>query len=336
MVALRVYIVMRVLLMIPMILILLTVVFFTLRILPGDPVRAMYGAKIPPEVAEELLAEWGLNKPWHIQYLDYLSGLLHGDFGISYRTKRPVLVEIFTYFPATLELSIFSMIVAILVGIPLGVYAAHKRGKLSDCFCRILAISIYAMPIFWLGLMLQLMVIIFNIPIPTGSRISPLKEPTHITGLYVLDSLLTGNLDSLIDALSHLFLPSLTLGLVLSGVITRMTRSNMLDTLRADYVTAARARGIAEWRVLIKYAFRNAILPVVTMTGLLFALLLAGAVLTENTFNWPGLGTYLVTCIANRDYPAIQGVITFYALIVGFVSLIVDIVNALLDPRIRY
>lgn len=336
MASLKAYVITRALLTIPMVLILLTVIFFLLRILPGDPIRAMYGPKIPEDVAREIMHAWGLDKPWHLQYIDYLLGLLHGDLGISYRTKRPVWDEIMTYFPATLELSIFSMAIAVLFGALFGMLSAYRRGSTLDTAVRLLAISIYAVPIFWLGLMLQLAVLMSNTPIPISSRISPLREPARITGLYVLDSILTCDVGALVDSLSHLALPSLTLGLVLSGAILRLTRSNMLETLTADYVLAARARGIREFRVVFMYAFRNAIIPVVTMAGMLFALLMAGAVLTENTFNWPGIGTYLVTCIANRDYPAIQGTVTFIAVLVAIVNLITDIVNAVLDPRIRY
>lgn len=319
-----------------MVLILFTSVFFVLRILPGDPVRALYGARIPEESYKNLLAQWGLDKPTYVQYFDYLQGVFKGDLGYSYVTRRAVIEEIGDRFPATLELTIVSIIIAFSVGILTGMYSAHKRNTPIDFICRLFAITIYAVPIFWLGLMLQLLTITLNLPVPLSGRISPLMEPPRITHLYIVDSLLTANFASLLDALAHLILPSITLGLVLSGVFTRMTRVNMLDVLRADYVTAARARGLGEWRVINRYAFRNAILPILTMLGLQFALLLAGAVLTESTFNWPGLGTYLVSSVANRDFPAIQGAITFYALLVALVSLIVDIINARLDPRIRY
>lgn len=319
-----------------MVLILFTSVFFVLRILPGDPVRALYGGRIPEEAYKNLLAQWGLDKPTHVQYFDYLQGVFKGDLGYSYVTRRAVIEEIGDRFPATLELTIVSIIIAFSVGILTGMYSAHKRNTPIDIVCRLFAITIYAVPIFWLGLMLQLLTFTFNLPVPLSGRISPLMEPPRITHLYIVDSFLTANFASLLDALAHLILPSITLGLVLSGVFTRMTRVNMLDVLRADYVTAARARGLGEWRVINRYAFRNAILPVLTMLGLQFSLLLAGAVLTESTFNWPGLGTYLVSSVANRDFPAIQGAMTFYALLVALVGLIVDIINARLDPRIRY
>jgi len=342
--ALRSYIVSRILLTIPMILLLLTLVFVIIRILPGDPVLVHFEKKATPAMIEEFRRQLGLDKPLEQQYFDYLGGLLHGDLGKSMADFSSVGQQIFSAFPATLELSIFSIAVAVLLGVFLGARASRSYNSIGDHSIRIFGIVSYAIPVFFLGMVFQL---IFGIGLhlfPTGGRISPGMEPRGLTagdfqlstGLYTVDSLLEGNLQKLVEALRYLMLPSLTLGIVLSGIFVRLTRSNMLETLRLDFVTAARARGLSERAVLYGYALRNAFLPILTMMGLQFAALLAGAILTETTFSWPGLGRYLVDRIAFRDYTAIQGTIVFFGLLVALVSLIVDILYAYLDPRIRF
>jgi len=342
--ALRSYIVSRILLTIPMILLLLTLVFFIIRVLPGDPVLVHFEKQATPALIEEFRRQLGLDKPLEQQYFDYLVGLLHGDLGKSMADFSSVGQQIFSAFPATLELSIFSIAVAVLLGVFLGARASRSYNSIEDHSIRIFGIVSYAIPVFFLGMVFQL---IFGIGLhlfPTGGRISPGMEPRGLTagdfqlstGLYTVDSLLEGNLQKLVEALRYLMLPSLTLGIVLSGIFVRLTRSNMLETLRLDFVTAARARGLSERAVLYGYALRNAFLPILTMMGLQFAALLAGAILTETTFSWPGLGRYLVDRIAFRDYTAIQGTIVFFGLLVALVSLIVDILYAYLDPRIRF
>jgi len=342
--ALRSYIVSRILLTIPMIMLLLTLVFVIIRILPGDPVLVHFEKKATPAMIEEFRRQLGLDKPLEQQYLDYLRGLLQGDLGKSMADFSSVGQQIFSAFPATLELSIFSMAVATLLGVFLGARASRSYNSIEDHSIRIFGIVSYAIPVFFLGMVFQL---IFGIGLhlfPTGGRISPGMEPRGLnagdfqmsTGLYTVDSLLEGNLPKFVETLRYLLLPSLTLGIVLSGIFVRLTRSNMLETLRLDFVTAARARGLSERAVLYGYALRNAFLPILTMMGLQFAALLAGAILTETTFSWPGLGRYLVDRIAFRDYTAIQGTIVFFGLLVALVSLIVDILYAYLDPRIRF
>jgi len=342
--ALRSYIVSRIFLTIPMILLLLTLVFFIIRVLPGDPVLVHFEKQATPALIEEFRRQLGLDKPLEQQYFDYLVGLLHGDLGKSMADFSSVGQQIFSAFPATLELSIFSIAVAVLLGVFLGARASRSYNSIEDHSIRIFGIVSYAIPVFFLGMVFQL---IFGIGLhlfPTGGRISPGMEPRGLTagdfqlstGLYTVDSLLEGNLQKLVEALRYLMLPSLTLGIVLSGIFVRLTRSNMLETLRLDFVTAARARGLSERAVLYGYALRNAFLPILTMMGLQFAALLAGAILTETTFSWPGLGRYLVDRIAFRDYTAIQGTIVFFGLLVALVSLIVDILYAYLDPRIRF
>ena len=336
MTSLRVYIIRRVLLAIPTIFILLTIVFVVMRV-AGDPVSAILGGHAPAEQIERIKEQLGLNKPLYVQYLEYLWQLLHGNLGRSLIWgRRPVLVEILEHFPATLELSISAFIVSILIGIFTGVHSARKYNKPTDHILRLYGIVTYALFIPWIGLILQLIFGVYLGWLPTSGRIDTLMEPKHITGLYVLDSILTLNIPSLISAIRHLILPSITLGIYLSGIYTRLTRSNMLEVLRKDFITAAKARGLPEGTVIYKHALKNAFIPILTMMGLQFALLLAGAILTETTFSWPGMGTFLAERIFYRDYPTVQGTIVFFAILVVTVSLIIDILYAYIDPRIRY
>ncbi|RLE47425.1 MAG: ABC transporter permease [Candidatus Methanomethylicota archaeon] len=336
MASLKAYIVTRALLVIPTVFILLTLVFFILRILPGDPISAMVGQKVPPEVLEKLRHEAGLDKPLLIQYVDYLKGVLCGDLGKSMIWgRRPVMDEIMDRFPATLELTIFGFAISVLLGVLTGSIAAFRRGTKVDTSMRVYSIIAYTLFIPWFGMLLQMLFGVYMGLLPIGGRVTPGKGPVEITKLYVLDSLLTLDFSALSDALQHLALPALTLGIVLSGAYTRLLRNNLIDVLSQDFITAYKARGVRE-RKIIKHAMKNAFIPVVTLMGLQFAILLAGAVLTESTFSWPGMGTFLLERIEYRDYTSVQGAIVFYALFVALISLVVDIVYALLDPRIRY
>ncbi|MEM3104425.1 MAG: ABC transporter permease, partial [Candidatus Bathyarchaeia archaeon] len=333
--SLRVYIARRVLLAIPMILILLTVVFLVMRV-AGDPVSAMLGAHAPKEQIEKMKEKLGLNAPLHIQFLDYLWKILHLDLGRSLIWgQRPVLEEIMEHFPATLELSISAFLFGVIIGILTGTFSACRYGKLIDHFFRVYGIVTYAIFIPWLGIFLQLIFGVYLGWLPTSGRIDPLMAPKTITGLYVLDSLLTFNIPSLISAVRHLILPTVTLGFYLSGIFTRLTRAHMLNVLQRDYILAARARGLSERRVIYKHALKNAFIPILTMMGLQFAALLAGAILTETTFSWPGMGTFLTERILYRDFTTVQGTIVFFAILVVLVSLIVDIIYVYIDPRIR-
>jgi peptide/nickel transport system permease protein len=327
-----------------MIFILLTMVFIIVRILPGDPVLLHFEKAENPEAMEQMRRELGLDKPLWVQYFDYLSGLFRGDLGKSMAPGFfPVAHDIFSAFPATLELAIFSMIIAVLIGIFFGVEAAKAYNKPKDHAIRIFGIVTYAIPVFFLGMIFQLTLGVGLHLLPVQHRYSFIDAPAGLnvgsvhfsTGLYTIDSLLEGNIYKFVESLRYLFLPSLTLGLVLSGVFIRLTRSNMLETLRLDFVTAARARGLKERVVTYGYALRNAFLPVLTMMGLQFATLLGGAILTETTFSWPGLGRYIVDRINFRDYTAIQGAVVVFGIFVSIVSLIVDLLYAYLDPRIR-
>jgi len=320
-----------------MIIILLSIIFLVLRVMPGDPVLAMLGDKAPLQQIEAMRHQLGLDRPIYIQFLDYVSNLARGDLGNSLIWgKRPIIVEILEHFPATLELTMASMVVMLLVGVLTGAQAAYRRNSLADYGLRTYGIVIYSLPIFWFGMILQLIFGVYLKWLPVAGRIDPFLSPRGVTGLYTIDSLIAGDLLGFVSAVQHLVLPSLTLGLVLSGIFTRLTRVHMLDVLRQDFVTAARARGLKENTVLYKHALKNAFIPILTMIGLQFALLLAGAVLTESTFSWPGMGSYLVERISYRDFPAIQGAVVFFAILVAAVSVAVDMIYAYVDPRIRY
>jgi len=343
---LRTYIVTRILLTIPTLLLLLTTVFLIMRVLPGDPVALHFEKKATPEQMEQMRHLLGLDKPLWEQYIDYLWGLVdvgyflaHGypNLGKSMQvTSEDVGGQIFSAFPATLELAIYSMILASVIGILLGVVASKSYNSVLDHLIRGSGTVAYAVPVFFLGIVLQLIFGVYLHWLPTGLRINPSVEPpATITGLYTIDSLLEGNIIKLFESFKALALPSLTLGIVLSGIFIRLTRMNMLETLRFDFVAAARARGLKEGTVTYGYALRNAFLPILTMMGLQFAMLLGGAILTETTFSWPGLGRYIVTRINFRDYTAIQGAVVMFGLFVALVSLAVDILYAYFDPRIR-
>ena len=341
---LRTYIISRILLTIPMIFILLTTVFVIMRVLPGDPVLLHFEKSENPEAMNQMRIALGLDQPLWLQYVNYILGLFRGDLGKSMQDFSPVSQQIFSAFPATLELAIYSMIIAVVIGVFLGVESSKSYNKPKDHVIRVFGIVTYAIPVFFLGMLLQLGFGVglhwlpvggrfdLSIPPPAGLNIGGL----HLgTGLYTIDSLLEGNMYKFVVTFRYLLLPSLTLGLVLCGVFIRLTRSNMFETLKLDFVTAAKARGLKDSTVTYGYALRNAFLPVLTMMGLQFAMLLGGAVLTETTFSWPGLGSYLVARINFRDYTAIQGTVVVFGILVSIVSLVVDILYAYLDPRIR-
>jgi peptide/nickel transport system permease protein len=342
--SLRSYVIARLILTIPMIMLLLTFVFLLVRVLPGDPASLHFEKQVDPQTLLEFKRQLGLDKPIEIQYFDYLAGLLRGDFGKSMQDFSPVSQQIFSGFPATLELAICSTIIMVLLGVVLGVQSSRSYNSAEDHSIRVFGIASYAIPVFFLG---EVMIMIFAIYLrwlPAGDRIHAGMAPTGLslgglhwsTGLYTIDSILEGNLSKFIMSIRYLILPSLTLGTALCGIFIRLTRGNMLETLQLDFVTAARARGLKERTVVYGYALRNAFLPIMTMMGLQFAALLAGAILTETTFSWPGLGRYLVDRISFRDYTAIQGVVVFFGILVAMVSLAVDIIYAYLDPRIRF
>jgi peptide/nickel transport system permease protein len=334
---LRRYILVRALLTIPMVLILVSLVFIVLRVMPGDPALAIMREGASAEQLAAFRAALGMDRPLYVQYFDFISGVLRFDFGESMVRPVPVTQEIMTFFPATVELAIYSMMVTASVGIFSGAFAAKNRKRGSDYVIRVLSIILYSLPIFWFGLMLQMTVGAGLGWLPVSGRLSPGMTPDRtITGLYTVDAILTLDFDLLVDALKHLILPSITLGLVLAGIFTRLTRANMLDVLEQDFIIAGRARGLHERVLVYKHGLRNAFIPIVTLLGLQFALLLAGAILTETTFSWPGMGRLVVDRIYDRDFSTVQGTILFFALLVAGASLVVDILYGFLDPRIRY
>ena len=331
------YLLIRALLIIPTVLILYTLVFVIMRVIPGDPVQAALGTRyIPPEQLELLRERHGLNDPLYVQYFKYLAGVVRFDFGESLVIEgRRIADDIKERFPATLELTIASFIVSVGIGLATGILAAVKRGSKLDTTMRVYSIVAYTLFIPWLGSMLIMIFSLWLGLLPTHGRLDPRISLDHKTGLYVLDSILAQNWVALKDALAHLILPSLTLGIVLSGAYTRLVRANLSDALVSDFVRAYRARGVSERRILL-HALRNSLIPVVTMMGLQMAILLGGAVLTETTFSWPGMGSYLLEKVEARDYTAVQGVVVFFSFMVGLISLVVDAIYALIDPRIRY
>ncbi len=321
-----------------MVFIMLTIVFVVLRVMPGDPVSAMLGDRAPLRVIEQKKKELGLNKPIPAQYVDYLGKLARFDLGDSMIFKQKVSQPIIEKLPATIELTLFGLLVSLGLGIPLGAAAARRRRSSVDFGIRLYANVVYCIPVFWMGLLLQLIFGIFLGWFPISGRTSPRLEVSSFskTGFYIIDTLRIGNVGAFGDVMWHLVLPAFTLGIVLSGIFVRLTRANMLDVLKSDYILAARARGIPERRVVYNHGLRNALIPIVTMLGLQFSLLLAGAILTESTFSWPGMGRLLLERIYLRDYPTIQGVIVVYTLVVSAMSLLVDLLYAAIDPRVKY
>jgi len=321
-----------------MLLILLTIVFAIIRIMPGDPVSAMLGGHAPDKVIEAKRVELGLNKPMIVQYKDYLLQIASLDLGNSMIFKQKVSDAIGDKLPATLELTFFGMLITIFVGVPLGAYAADKRRTKRDYVIRLYSIVIYCIPVYWMGLMLQMIFGIWMDWFPIAGRTGPriFSSTFESTGIYVIDTLMARDWTAFFDVLHHLALPAFTLGLMLSGIFIRLTRANMLDVLKSDYILAAEARGIKHYKVVYKLGLKNAFVPILTMMGLQVGLLMAGAILTETTFSWPGMGRLLLERIYMRDYPTIQGVIVVFALAVALISLLVDMIYALVDPRVRY
>jgi peptide/nickel transport system permease protein len=336
--SLRTYLLTRLALAVPTVLILLTMVFLLMRVAPGNPIQAALGGHVSPEEIERRSAEAGYDQPILTQYLDYLAQAVTLDLGESLTDHRSVSSILTENGTATLELTFYAFTIAVVVGVSIGLLAGRYRDTWVDTGGRMFGIFVYAAPVFFTGFLLQLLFGSALGWLPTSGRVDPitqfeLSKPTHI---YTIDAIVTGNWNALEDVFLHLILPSVTLGLLVSGVLIRLVRVNLLQTMRGDYVEAARARGISERRVVLQHAFRNALVPVVTVAGLQFALLLGGAILTEQTFNWPGIGAELVRYLNNRDYIAVQGIITVFALAVVLVSLLIDLVNAFIDPRVRY
>mgnify|MGYP001161927893 FL=1 len=311
--------------------------FAMVRLIPGDPIELLAGERgVSPERHAQLAAQYGFDKPILEQYAIYIMDVLQGDLGRSIVTKKPVLGEFLTLFPATIELSLCAIVFAIVIGLPVGIVAGVRRGSFWDHSVMGLSLTGYSMPIFWWGLLL---IILFSVNLhwtPVSGRISLLYYFDSVTGFMLIDSLLSGQAGAFRSALHHLVLPAIVLGTIPLAVIARMTRSAMLEVLGEDYVRTARAKGLSPFRVIGVHALRNALIPVVTVIGLQVGTLLAGAILTETIFAWPGIGKWLVESIYRRDYPVLQGGILLVAMVVVMVNLTVDLLYGLLNPRIRH
>jgi dipeptide transport system permease protein len=327
----------RILLLIPTFIGISIVSFGFIRMLPGDPVLLMAGERsLTPERHADLLKQFGFDRPLWEQYFSYLWNLLQGDLGTSLKTKIPVAQEFLTLFPATIELSLCAVIFAIVLGIPAGVLAAVRRGTVFDHSVMGTALIGFSMPIFWWGLLL---IILFSVTLqwtPVSGRIALTYFFPPVTGFMLVDSLISGQAGAFKSAARHLILPTIVLGTIPLGVIARQTRSAMLEVLGDDYVRTARAKGLSTVRVVGIHALRNALIPVITTIGLQVGTLLAGAILTETIFSWPGVGKWMIDAISRRDYPSVQGGLLLIAGVVMVVNLIVDLLYGLTDPRIRY
>jgi dipeptide transport system permease protein len=330
------YLLKRVGLLIPTFIGVTLVSFLFIRLLPGDPIIAMAGERgLSPERYAQLVTQFGYDRPLYVQYFTYFWDVLHGDFGQSISTKQPVLREFMNLFPATIELSLVAIILAVIIGIPAGVFAAVKRGSWFDQSIMGTALVGYSMPIFWWGLLLIIFFSGYLQWTPVSGRISLMYFFPPVTGFMLIDSLLSGQPGAFKSALSHLILPSIVLGTIPLAVIARQTRSAMLEVLGEDFVRTARAKGLSRFRVVSIHALRNALIPVVTTIGLQVGVLLAGAILTETIFSWPGIGKWMVDSVFKRDYPVVQGGLLLVAVIIMVVNLIVDLLYGLINPRVR-
>ena len=336
--SLRAYVLTRIALAIPTVLVLLTMVFLLMRVAPGDPIQAALGGRVSAQELELRREAAGLDKPLVEQYFEYLGDAATFDLGTTLTEDRSVNSIIVDNGSATLELTMTAFAIALIIGIGIGLLAGRFRDTWIDLGGRLFGILVYAAPVFFTGFLAQLLFANALGWFPVSGRADPLTTATldPITHLFLIDTLIRGDIDAFWDIVTHLVLPAVTLGLLVSGVLIRLVRVNMLQTMRGDYVEAARARGVGERRVVIHHAFRNALVPVVTVAGLQFAILLGGAVLTEETFNWPGIGSELIRYLDERDYVAVQGIITIFALAVVVISLLIDLINAAIDPRVRY
>jgi len=346
------YIIRRLISILPTLIGVTFVIFMFQRLIPGDPAVAMLGEHATQENVERIREQFGLNRPLFLdrealvqgdlrgffdsQYIRYLGRLVRFDLGNSIHRRIPVAETLMLRFPATVELAFLSMLIAIIIGLPVGIASAARRNSVIDGVTMIGSLVGVSMPIFWLGLMEIMLFAVFLKWLPTGGRLSSGVEVETITHLILVDSLLTGNIKAFIDALQHIIMPAAALATIPMAIIARMTRSSMLDVLQEDYIRTAKAKGLEERVVLFRHALKNAFLPVITIIGLQAGTLLAGAVLTETIFSWPGIGKWVYDSILGRDYPIVQGGTLLIAIIFLFINLLVDISYAWLDPRIHY
>jgi dipeptide transport system permease protein len=327
----------RIIVLLPTFIGITVVAFLFIHSLPGDPVLVLAGERgVTPERHAAILAMLGFDKPLWQQYLTYMWNLLHGDLGTSFATRRPVVTEFFARFPATMELSFCAITLAVLIGVPAGIFAAVRRGTVVDQATMGTALVGYSMPIFWWGLLLIILFAGKLHWLPVSGRIDLSYFFKPVTGSMLIDSLINGQKGAFVSALRHLILPTIVLATIPLAVIARQTRSAMLEVLSENYVRTARAKGLTQRRVVGLHALRNALIPVVTTIGLQVGVLLAGAILTETIFSWPGIGKWMIDAISKRDYLVVQGGLLMIALIVMTVNLIVDLLYGLVNPRIRH
>ena len=311
--------------------------FALIHLIPGDPIEIRMGERgLSPEVHQQMMHQLGLDKPLPEQYFDYLKGITHGDFGTSFKNNVPVLDEFLSLFPATIELAVFAILFAVIIGIPIGILAAIKRGSIFDHSVMAISLTGYSMPIFWWGLLLMLLVSVQWNLTPVSGRIDAEYWVDSVTGFMLIDSWLSGEPGAFKSSVMHLILPSIVLGTIPLAVISRMTRSSMLEVLGEDYIRTARAKGLSSMRVIVVHALRNALIPVVTVIGLIVGQLLSGAILTETIFSWPGIGKWVIEAIRARDYPVVQSAVLIIATIIILVNLLVDLLYGVVNPRIRY
>jgi peptide/nickel transport system permease protein len=326
----------RLLMLLPVLIGMSLIVFFIIRLIPGDPTKLILGQRATQEAAERLTRQLGLDQPWYIQYFSYIKGIFTGDLGTSLRTGDPIINEIWPFFIATMELSLVAMIIAIIIGMNAGIISAWFQNSWFDYTAMMIALIGISMPIFWLGLMEQWLFSIELRWLPSTGRENVRDPVTAITHFYLIDTLIQGNLDQFKVTLKHLILPAFALGTISMAIIARITRSSMLEVMRSDYIRTARAKGMHMFWVVYKHGLKNAFIPVLTVIGLQIGLLLGGAVLTETIFGWPGIGRYIYEAINFRDYPVIQTGILVVATFFVLINLIVDLLYAAVDPRIKY
>lgn len=314
----------------------LLITFAVSHVIPADPIGAILGPQAPPELIERLNREWGFDKPLYVQFAVYVQNLLRGEMGKSIRTNNPVARDIVNYWPATIELSTTALLFSLVIGLPAGIISAIKRNKVTDHIVRVFSITGLSMPVFWLGLML-LYVLYFRMGVlPGPGRLDlAIAPPTRLTGLYTIDSLIQGDMDLFRRTLSHLVMPAFVLGFGAAGTIARITRASMLEVMRQEFVKTARAKGLKERVVIMRHILRNSLITPITVIGMTYGGLLEGSILTETIFAWPGLGRYATGSFLFLDFQAVMGVTLFIGVIYSLANLLVDIMYAYLDPRVR-
>ena len=326
----------RILLVVPTFLGIIALTFFLIRLAPGDPILLLAGERgVSAERYAELQVQFGFDQPLLVQFADYVWLVLNGNLGTSVVTQTPVFTEFMTLFPATLELAIIAMMIAVSIGIPAGVVAAVRRNTIIDQSITAISLVGYSMPIFWWALLL---ILLFSVNLgwmPVAGRLDFIYDIETISGFMLIDTLLAGNQEAFVDALHHLVLPAVVLATIPLAVITRMTRSSMLEVLQQDYIRTARAYGLSEFSVVFRHALRNALIPVITVIGLQVSILLTGAILTETIFSWPGIGKWLLEAVYRRDYPVVQGGVLLIAGLVILVNTVVDLLYYSVNPALR-